>query len=429
MRAWKFLFAIGCFSLLAPTVFAYPKLTLRYKHHLFTLDPDSYPEWRGTKEIWTYDGQEILPPAEFRVDGDRIPALPPNVIRTLRPAWDISAIAATVRRVAGSALKREPRDVVIRKSSTGSIVFDGVGALGRVVDLRRSAELIAEALESGMTDIALVVEETQPSITVDDPELRALSIREIVTVGESNFAGSPIPRRHNIGIGLSKFNGHLIPKNTVFSFNDVLGQVDARAGYWKELVIMGEHTLPEYGGGLCQVSTTAYRGVWEYGFPITGRRNHSFAVSYYAPHGTDATIYPPHTDMKFLNDSPGALLLQTYHENDRAYFIYYGTKDDRTAEVIGPYTWDFRPPPPDRTDYTTEIPAGTSRKAGEQHPGLKAQWFRIVKMPGTEEKIESVYSAYEARPFITQIGVVSTGARIEVPTWLGPEWDEERATR
>ena len=127
---------------------------------------------------------------------------------------------------------------------------------------------------------------------------------------------------------------------------------------------MGEHTLPEYGGGLCQVSTTAYRGVWEYGFPITGRRNHSFAVSYYAPHGTDATIYPPHTDMKFLNDSPGALLLQTYHENDRAYFIYYGTKDDRTAEVIGPYTWDFRPPPPDRTDYTTEDPCRNQPQGG-----------------------------------------------------------------
>ena len=138
------------------------------------------------------------------------PALPPNVIRTLRPAWDISAIAATVRRVAGSALKREPRDVVIRKSSTGSIVFDGVGALGRVVDLRRSAELIAEALESGMTDIALVVEETQPSITVDDPELRALAS------GKSSPSANRTSRVHQSRGGIISVSASVNSMDTSF---------------------------------------------------------------------------------------------------------------------------------------------------------------------------------------------------------------------
>ena len=164
------------------------------------------------------------------------------------------------------------------------------------------------------------------------------------------------------------------------------------------------------------MSTTSYRGVWEYGFPITARRNHSFAVLYYSPHGTDATIYPPYTDMRFLNDSPGSLLIHTHVEGDKAYFIYYGTRDDRSSEIIGPYSWDFRAPPPDRTEYTREIPPGTTRKASERVPGLKAMWYRVVQRSGSGEVVEPVLSAYEARPLYIQIGVEDLPS--ERPSWL-----------
>ncbi|MDO8469046.1 MAG: VanW family protein, partial [Candidatus Peribacter sp.] len=251
---------------------------------------------------------------------------------------------------------------------------------------------------------------TQPEITVQNSALTQQGIREVVSVGESDFSGSTGARRHNINVGLQTFNGTLIPQGTTFSFDETLGPVNAATGYYKELVIMGDKTLPDYGGGLCQVGTTFYRGLWEYGFPILERRNHSFAVHYYSPQGTDATIYPPHTDIKFLNDSPGTLLIQTYaDENNHAYFIYYGTRDARQSEVIGPYTWGFTAPPADRIEYTTEIPAGTTRKVGERVPGLKALWWRLVNGVGGEKE-ESVYSVYEARPRFDQIGIEATSS-------------------
>lgn len=392
-------------GLLPGKTFAYAPLTLRYQHHLFTIDPDAYPSWRAIGEEWTYEGRPMEPIAALRVDGDRIPPLPRGVLRTQRMQWNTRAIARTLEREVASKLHRAPRDVLIRRTTTGSIAFEGTGMPGRDVLVEQSAELVTHALKQGITDIILPVREREPRVTVADPELAELGIREIVAVGESDFTGSPNPRRHNIGVGLSKFNGHLIPRGDMFSFNTVLGKVDASTGYWKELVILGPLTLPEYGGGLCQVSTTAYRGVWEYGFPIEERRNHSFAVTYYSPQGSDATIYPPHTDMRFVNDSPGALLIQTHTEGNRAYFIYYGTRDDRTTEVLGPYTWDHIPPPPDREEFTTEIPPGEERKASDRHPGLKALWFRFVQKDHAPEVFERVYSAYEARGLLTQIGI------------------------
>lgn len=384
---------------------AYAPLTFRYNHFIFTLDPDDHPAWRSTEEYWTLEGRPFLPPASLRVDGDDIPPLPPGVVRTASFAWDEGAIRATIDLHIARVFDREPGSVTI-STAEGAVSFEGVGLPGRRVDLPEAARLTAEALRQGITDISLPVTELQPLISVADPALQDRGIQEVVSVGESDFRGSPGPRQHNIATGLQRFNGHIVPRGATFSFNEVLGPVNAAAGYKKELVIQGDKTLPDYGGGLCQVSTTAYRGVWEYGFPIAQRLNHSYSVRYYFPQGTDATIYPPYKDMQFVNDSPGDLLIQTHVADGRAYFIYYGTRDRRETRVIGPYVWGQTAPPPDKVEHTTDIPPGTSRKVGERVPGLRAGWLRFVRMPdAADADRETYYSVYEARPLYTQIGV------------------------
>ncbi len=360
----------------------------------------------------------------WRVDGDAVPSLPVGVQRRERPSWNRDAIGATLMQHIGSRVDRAPGSVAILLTETGAVQFDGVGMLGRSLSVEEAVTLTVDALTADVSDILLPVEELQPAITLLSEELSDGGIREVVAIGESNFAGSTPNRRHNIDVGLSKFNGHIIPRGETFSFNEVLGPVNRATGFRQELVILGDKTLPDYGGGLCQVSTTAYRGVWEQGFPIAQRRNHSFAVQYYSPQGTDATIYPPHTDMKFVNDGPGDLLIQTHMEGDYAYFIYYGTKDGRSTELVGPYTWGRIPAPPDRTEYTTDIPPGTTRKVGSPVPGLKAAWFRIISRPDAEDPVqEGYYSSYEARPLYFQIGIESEDvppdlAPAEAPSWI-----------
>lgn len=385
---------------------AYAPLTLRYEHFLFELDPDDHPAWRFNEEQWTYNNEPIVPPAALRVDGDTLPPLPEGVQLRSFSSWDKGAIQATIDRQIAGVLNRDPGSVTIRTEGE-NVVFKGVGMLGRHVNVSEAATLVLEAIRLGVTDITLPVTEVQPEITIQDSSLQERGIVEVVAVGESDYRGSPASRQHNIATGLAKFNGHIIEQGSVFSFNEVLGPVNGSTGYKKELVIQGDKTLPDYGGGLCQVSTTAYRGVWEYGFPIEQRINHSYSVRYYFPEGTDATIYPPYKDIKFLNDSPGDLLIQTHADDGRAYFIYYGTRDAREAEIIGPYIWDKRSVPADKVEYTTDIPPGTSRKVGERVPGLRAGWLRVFRQDGNEN-VEQTYSLYEARPLYTQIGVTES---------------------
>lgn len=410
---------IGALLLVGPTGAHAQSLLYRYKHFLFNVTPSA--SWHRTQDVWTFHGHPFIPPPSLLVDGDGVPPLPDGMIRTQQDTWDRAEIAASLALQIGDALHRDPGKVTIRTAS-GKIVFDGVGLTGRDVDFSTAADLTVAALEQGVSEIMLPVSETQPELHVDDPALVAKGIREVVTIGESNFSNSPSNRRHNIAVGLGKFNGTLIPSGTVFSFDKTLGRVDASTGYLEELVIKGDQTIPDYGGGLCQVSTTAYRGVWEYGFPIVKRINHSYQVSHYFPQGTDATVYPPNVDMQFKNDSSGALLMQTYADGDLAYFIYYGTKDARKSSVFGPYTWDSTPPPPDRTQYTLDLAPGETKKVGERVPGIKAMWYRFLSKDGEKEKMEPVFSSYEARPHYELIGVATmpteSGSTLKAPPTL-----------
>ena len=413
-----------------PGASAAAPITYRHEHFIFQLDPDVY-SWSGPSDQWVYNGQPVRPLSEWRVDGDEVPPLPAGVGQGSVTTWRRTEITQTIREKISSVINREPGSVVIKRNASGSIMFEGVGLTGRQVKIEEAVDLTLYALEHGLLDITLPVAETQPEINVQDAELVSAGIQEVVTIGESNFAGSPNNRRHNIATGISKFNGHLIPQGEIFSFNKVLGPVEAATGFKLELVILGDRVEPQYGGGLCQISTTAYRGIWEYGFPIEQRRNHSFAVQYYAPQGTDATIYPPHTDMKFKNDSPGDLLIQTHVEGDNAYYIFYGTRDDRKIEVIGPYTWGHAGPPADRIEYTTALPPGVTKKLGSQVSGMRAAWFRVLsdtptqKASGTGEFIESVYSAYQSRPLFLQVGIAGPLPEPASPTWLGEAFTVE----
>ncbi len=396
-------------------------LTYHDRHFLFTIAPPA--AWNGGETLLTYEGFPIDVPAGV-LSGTG--TLPPGVVRQTSTGWNREAIATTIRTEIAAEYDREAGAVTISRSS-GAVVFDGVGMPGQKVDIEAAVELTIAALEGGADRVTLPMIATPPTVTVNDPELRAQGITELVTIGESDYSNSPVNRVHNINVGLKRFNGHLIPKDSVFSFVGVLGPVDAAAGYRQELVIKGDKTVPDYGGGLCQISSTAYRGIWEYGFPIVQRKNHSYSVSHYFPQGTDATIYPPNVDMKFTNDSPGALLIQTYAADDEAYFLFYGTKDERQAEVVGPFLWDRVAAPPDRTELTTDLAPGEKKKVGSAVPGVKAQWYRLIDRPGQARVIETVFSHYAARPNYTQVGVASielpvsgSGGALtdEMPTWF-----------
>jgi len=213
---------------------------------------------------------------------------------------------------------------------------------GRTVNSDATVLEANKALALRLQTASLSIQTVLPLIS-DTGDSEKLGIKKLLAVGESDFKGSPKNRTVNIGVGTSKYNGILIAPNEEFSFNAFLGPVNKEAGYLPELVIKDKTTTPEYGGGLCQVSTTAFRAAVYAGMQITSRRNHSYAVRYYGTPGFDATIYPPYTDFRFLNNTPGYILIQTKIDGTKLTFEFWGTDDNRSVAVDGPSPYGKMP--------------------------------------------------------------------------------------
>ena len=224
-------------------------------------------------------------------------------------------------------------------------------------------------------------------------------ISEIVGTGESNFSGSPSNRRHNIKNGADALNGLLIKPDEEFSINNSLGEIDAESGYLPELVIKGNKTIAEYGGGLCQIGTTIFRSALQSGLPITMRRSHSYRVFYYEPAGTDATIYSPWPDMKFINNTGNHILIQSRIEGDNLYFDFWGTKDGRTVEVSEPTIYNITKPGETKYIETLDLPVGEEKCTEHAHNGADAYFdYKVVYADGEikEERISSHYIPWQA---------------------------------
>jgi len=156
----------------------------------------------------------------------------------------------------------------------------------------------------------------------------------LVSVGQSSFhLGNHANRIHNIKRALEFEDLTVIPAGATFSYNEVLGWVSYAKGYVDGQAIFGNSLANVPGGGICQTSTTMFRAAVNGGLPIVERTNHSWDVHYYQDwHGVDSTVYPPgKTDLKFVNDTPGPLLVHSYAEDETemAYFELYGTPDGR----------------------------------------------------------------------------------------------------
>lgn len=266
------------------------------------------------------------------------------------------------------AVDKEPVNAKFEMENGRAKVF--VGSIpGKKLNILQSENEIVRTLLNGKNSVQLIIDETKPAVSLE--KINSLGIKNLLGRGESDYGKSSASRIKNIKVGIAKYNGLIIKPGEEFSFNNSLGGVDAENGFEPELVIKNGELVKEYGGGICQVSTTLFRAAILAGLPITERKPHSFPVQYYNPQGFDATIYPGVTDLKFVNNTPNYILIQSRVSGSRVIFEIYGTDDERKVTMDGPHQYD--------------------QKA---NGSMKAYFARKVSYPdGTEkeERFDSVY--------------------------------------
>jgi vancomycin resistance protein YoaR len=248
---------------------------------------------------------------------------------------------------------------------------------------------------TGTIDIPIEVIQEEPMVT--KKTIDQYNISELVGYSKTSFKGSSDDRINNITIGVSKLNGLLIAPGEEFSALKAIGEVTEEAGYMKEFVIKENKSVKEWGGGLCQVGTTLFRLALNAGLPITERTNHSYLINYYGP-GLDATIYSPHPDLRFVNDTGHYLLLQGRVEDTNVILELYGQKDGRQAVVSEPVLSDFLPAPDTKYVTTFDLPPYAEKCSETPKIGVTANvTYRVALRSGEvrEQDFKSVYKPWQ----------------------------------
>ncbi len=355
---------------------------------------------KAGEQSMSIDGSLIVQWITSEVDG-----------RSLRAGVDRVAVGQWVATMAQSVnvLAQEPKLVL-----DGNRVKEFVAPRsGITLNEEKTINEIIKTLEhrredggTGESEITLELVVVKP--IGGDEAMGIRGIRERIGVATTTLTGSPANRIANIKNGVKFLSGILIEPGAEFSTIQTLGKIDNTTGYLPELVIKENRTVPEYGGGLCQVSTTLFRAVMNTGLPVTERQNHSYRVPYYERDGNgntigpglDATIYSPRPDFKFKNDTGNTILLSGYVHGDKVTFELYGTSDGRHSVIDGPHLLSSAPAGEPIYIETDTLPKGERKQIEKSHAGgSTVATYTITYPDGTtnEQVFKSVYRRWPAQ--------------------------------
>ncbi len=230
-------------------------------------------------------------------------------------------------------------------------------------------------------------------------ELLEALFRDVMSSYSTSFASSSANRASNVSLAAQSINGKILLPGESFSYNEALGRRTPEAGYKLAGAYVGGESVEEYGGGICQISSTLYNAVMLANLRVTSRTCHMFKVAY-VPLGRDATVNYGTVDFTFLNDTDYPIKIHAYTTAGR----------QAICEIIGTKTENFSVsfettnvssvPFSVKTEEDPTLEEGQEKIKTGGSNGARCSVYRIVSVDGVEvsrtKESDSYYMPHNA---------------------------------
>ncbi|WAL67014.1 VanW family protein [Amycolatopsis cynarae] len=285
----------------------------------------------------------VAGPVVIRGEGANATVSPAAIAAALRfepgenGALDMKVDNAKIVEAAGPQLKsteRQGKDAQIVFSGGKPAVAESVD--GRGVDWEPTLQPLAELLrQTGRRELAAKYVDTPAKVTTE--QANQLGIREVI--GEFTTGGFATDSGINIRTVAAKVDGAIVKPGETFSLNGFTGPRGTAQGYVEAGVIENGAPAREVGGGISQFATTLYNAAYFAGLKDAGHKEHSYYISRY-PAAREATVFQNPNgasviDLKFTNDSPAGVAIQTIWTPSSITVKLWGTKRYTVESVPG----------------------------------------------------------------------------------------------
>lgn len=300
--------------------------------------------------------------------------------------------------------EQEPKDASIYSDGGGGFVLEE-GQTGQVIDVEESVAIlknyVSREWQGSASSVAISVEVEEPKGNTEDLETIQDKLGSYTT-----YYGSTYGRNTNVERGAELINNHVIWPGDTFSVCDHLVPFTAENGYELGGAYSNGEVVQEYGGGICQVSTTLYNALLEAEIEIVERHNHTMSVTY-VPTSMDAAIAEGSMDLIFRNNLDTPIFISGYGYGGELTFTVWG-KETRPADRYVEYyseTTSSSGVPANTKFVTVDQPVGYLSQKQAAMAGSSAVLYKYITYNG-ETTVEQVNtSTYQSTPATYEVGV------------------------
>ncbi|MBB6624029.1 VanW family protein [Clostridium gasigenes] len=286
-----------------------------------------------------------------------------------------------------STVDVEPKDAKISTNSGNIVIIPEV--VGNKIDGEDLHNKLVENINKNLSnkvELTFELKESKARLTKDDLS----QIDSKLSSYSNSYRMTGDGRVRNMEIAAQTVSGIVLMPGDEFSYNDLIGDTTPDKGYEKANTYVGNKIVPDYGGGICQVSTTLYRAVMKANIRSTERRNHSLMVGY-SEAGLDATVAYGFVDYKFKNTYDFPIYIEGAVGGGTVGFSIYGNKSkfgEKTYELVNEVLETYKPGNEYVDDPTLEIGKEVIQSYGMT--GYKASSYQVTYENGTEVNREIV---------------------------------------
>lgn len=247
---------------------------------------------------------------------------------------------------------------------------------GRGIDWAASLLPLLDVLHNTGAGRTLAANYVTTPPTLSTEQANALGITtQISTFTTGGFATDS---GQNIRRVAEQVNGAIVRPGETFSLNGYTGPRNAATGYVDAAIIDQGRPSRGIGGGISQFATTIYNAAYFAGMTDVEHKEHSYYISRY-PAAREATVFEGAIDVKFRDDSPSGILIQTAWTPTSVTVTFWSTKHVDVESITGPRT-DF-------TDPQTETIRGQPCSATPGARGFTVTDTRVTRDSTTKAEL------------------------------------------